>query len=79
MIDEIKQVVQNYLNNAKLSNFTVGVVVDGGIQVSEKLIIPNELISGNLKTSIIPGNRVRLLRNHGGQEFFILEVITDVT
>jgi hypothetical protein len=75
MINEIKAIVKNYLNNAKLVEFTIGTVVSEGVQVSDKLTIPNELIVGNLKASIIAGDRVRLLRNHGGNQFYILEVI----
>lgn len=75
MINEIKTIVQNYLSNAKLCSLILGTVVSGGIKVSDKLIIPSELITGNLKTTITLGDRVRLLRNHGGQEFYILEVI----
>lgn len=75
MINEIKQVVQNYLNNAKLCNYTTGEVITDGIKISDKLILPMELIVGNAKASLIVGQKVRLLRNHGGQEYYILEVI----
>jgi hypothetical protein len=75
MIQEIKTIVKNYLENAKLCSIMVGTVTNGGIKVSDKLTVPDELIVGNLKKSISPGNRVRLLRNHGGQQFYILEVI----
>lgn len=75
MIHEIKTIVQNYLNNAKLCSLMIGKVEGEGVRVSDKLIIPNELIIGNLKNSIIIGQKVRLLRNHGGQQFYILEVI----
>lgn len=75
MMNEIKAIVQNHLQNAKLCALQVGTVVSSGIKVSDKLIIPMELIVGNAKTSLIVGQRVRLLRNHGGQEFYILEVV----
>lgn len=75
MINTIKTIVSNYLNAVKLTEITVGTVVSGGIKVSDKLTVPMELISGNLKKSVSTGQRVRLLRNHGGQEFYILEVI----
>jgi len=75
MINEIKTIIQNYLNNAKLACLMVGTVTSEGIRINEKLIIPNELIIGNLKKDLTPGNKVRLLRNHGGQQFYILEVI----
>jgi hypothetical protein len=76
MINEIKLIVKNYLNNAKLCEYMTGTVETGGIRVSDKLVVPNDLIVGNLKTSIIAGQKVRLLRNQGGQQFYILEVMT---
>lgn len=77
MINEIKTIVQNYLNNAKLSCLQVGTVTSDGIKVSDKLTLPMELIVGNLKSSLVTGQKVRLLRNHGGQQFYILEVIAE--
>ena len=77
MINEIKTIIQNYLNNAKLCRFLIGTVTSDGIKVSDKLIIPNELIVGNLKKNLSVGQKVRLLQNHGGQQFYILEVISD--
>lgn len=77
MINEIKTIVQNYLNNAKLAAIMIGTVVNGGIRINEKLIIPNELIVGNLKRNLVLGRKVRLLRNHGGQLYYILEVIAE--
>ena len=75
MINEIKTIIQNYLSNAKLCQLMVGTVVSNGIKVSDKLTIPNELIRGNLKEFVKPGDKVRLIRNHGGQEFYIVEII----
>lgn len=75
MINEIKIIIQNYLNNAKLSTLQVGTVVSGGIKVSDKLTILDELIKGNLKDFVSIGDKVRLIRNHGGQEFYIVEII----
>jgi len=77
MINEIKTIIQNYLNNAKLCRFLVGTVTSDGIKVSDKLTIPNELIVGNLKKNLVTGQKVRLLQNHGGQQFYILEVISE--
>lgn len=75
MINEIKTIVRNYLNNAALCSVMIGTVVSGGIKVSDKLTIPNELIKGNLKDYVSVGNTVRLIRNHGGQEYYIIEII----
>lgn len=79
MINEIKTIVKNYLDNAKLCCLQVGTVVNDGIKVSDKLTLPMELIVGNFKTSLVAGQKVRLLRDHGGQRYYILEVIADGT
>jgi len=75
MINEIKTIVQNYLSNAKLTSLMIGTVTGDGIKVSDRLTIPNELLKGNLKSFVSPGDKVRLIRNHGGQEFYIVEII----
>lgn len=75
MIDKIKQLVQGYLDNRKLACLMIGTAVSDGIKVSEKLTIPGELVYGNLKTDLNTGDQVRLLRNDGGQAYYILEVI----
>ena len=74
MINEIKTIIQNYLNNADLCSLMIGTVVNGGIQISDKLTIPDELVKGDLKAHTHIGNKVRLIRNHGGQEFYIVEI-----
>ena len=75
IINEIKIIIENYLSNIKLTSIVIGTVVDNGIKLNDKLTIPLNFVTGNLKNSISPGQKVRLLRNLGGQEFFILEVI----
>ena len=75
MINEIKTIVQNYLNTAALCCLMTGTVTSSGIKINDKLVLPDELVIGNLKSSLINGQKVRLLRNHGGQQFYILEVI----
>ena len=77
MINEIKTVVQNYINNIKLCCLVTGTVTSNGIRISDKLVLPLELMIGNLKSSIVAGQKVRLLRDHGGKKFYILEVIND--
>lgn len=76
MINEIKTIVQGYLNSIKLPTLVIGTVVSNGVRVSDKLIVPFELVSGNLKKTIKSGDKIRMIRNLGGQEFYILEVIT---
>ncbi len=65
------------MNNAKLCGLVLGTTVSDGIKVTEKLIIPFELVHGNLKRTIKSGDKVRMIRNHGGQEFFILEIVNE--
>ncbi len=86
MINEIKTIVQNYLNNAKLTRIVIGTVATVNplsIKINEKLAVPEKLISGNLKHGFTNteqiGTKLRLIRNEGGQEYYILEVIQDVT
>lgn len=75
MIQEIKLILENYLNNAKLCTIIIGTVVSNGVRINDKIVIPNELIVGNLKKTLVLGDKVRILRNHGGRQFFILEVV----
>ena len=75
MINEIKTIVKNYLSNAKLTSLMIGTVVNDGIKVSDRLIIPNELIKGDLKEFVAVEDKVRLIRNQGGQEFYIVEIM----
>lgn len=77
MINEIKTIVHNYLNNAKLCCIMTGTVTSDGIRISDKLTLPLELITGNLKSSVVVGQKVHLLRDNGGKTFYILEVIND--
>lgn len=75
MINEIKTIIQNYLNNAKLCQLMIGTVTSNGVKVSDRLTIPNKFIRGDLKEFVTPGDKVRIIRNHGGQEFYIVEII----
>lgn len=53
----------------------VGSVESNGIRINDKLTIPYELIKGNLKDTTIIGDKVRIIRNHGGKEFYIVEIM----
>lgn len=77
MINEIKTIVQNYLGTVNLSRIETGIVKSNGIKITDKLTVPMALVSGNLKQHIKTGDRVRLLRNLGGQDFFILEIMDE--
>lgn len=82
MIDIIKKVVKNYMSNADLVNMQYGIVVQTSpIQIQlEKLIIPNTKIIvpssfKKLEISLKRGDKVLLLRQQGGQLFFVLDKV----
>ncbi|TGJ75478.1 DNA helicase [Caproiciproducens galactitolivorans] len=75
MINEIKQIVDGYLNNRKLACLMVGTVVSGGVKVSEKLTLPWELVDGTLRDYVATGDTVRLIRDDGGARYYIVEII----
>lgn len=74
MIDEIKLIISNYLNNRKPAKILQGTYEGEQIRISENLALPMELIDGNLKEYLQTGDRVRLLRDDGGQRFYLLEI-----
>lgn len=75
MISEIKQCIDNYLNNRKPACLMIGTVESGGVKLSEKLTLPWEMVYGNLKDSVTAGQQVRLFRDDGGHAYYILEII----
>lgn len=75
LFKQIKIIVENYLNNRKTACLLMGTYNGTVILVNERLPVPLALVSGNLKEKLAAGDKVRLLRNDGGQEYFILEII----
>lgn len=45
------------------------------MQVDAKFVIPMAQISGNMKSRMRSGDKVRLLASTGWEEFYILEII----
>lgn len=79
MINEIKIIIRNYISNAKLCSYMTGSVNGGGVAINDKVTIPYDLIRGNLKDQVHTGDRVRILRNNGGKEYYILEIMNKPT
>ena len=76
MINEkIKMIVDGFLNAAKLPAILIGTYDGNGVQVDSRFIIPAAQLSGNMKTQMQSGDRVRLLAPTGWEEFFVLEII----
>ena len=67
----IKTVVDNYMKSRKPAAVLVGTYTGNGVMI-EKLPIPMSMITGNAKSQLVSGDKVRLLRGH---EYYILEII----
>lgn len=76
MIAEIKEIMENYLNNRMLACIMVGTYKGGKVVLNEKSYVPKALLSGNMKGKLREGDKVRLLRNDRGKEYYILEIIS---
>lgn len=75
LFSAIKTIVDNYLNNRHPTAIVVGIYDDNVVLVNDKLPVPMSMVSGNMKTKIVSGDKLRLLRNDGGREYYILEII----
>lgn len=75
LLNYVKIIVDNYLNNRKVSAVMVGTYNGSALVVNERLPVPMSMVQGNMKARLTAGDKVRLLRNDGGREYFILEII----
>lgn len=75
LFNTIKKIVDNYLNNRKVATILIGNYNGKGIVLSDGLSLPLSIVSGNLKTKLVNGDKVRLMRGDGGKEYYILEII----
>lgn len=74
LFNTIKTIVDNYLNNRKVAAVVIGEYKGNAVMVGD-LPIPMSMITGNMKARLAIGDKVRLLRNDGGREYYILEII----
>ena len=74
LFNVIKTIVNNYLNNRKVAAVVIGEYKGGAVMVGD-LPVPMSMVTGNMKTRLVSGDKVRLLRNDGGREYYILEII----
>ena len=54
----------------------MGIYNGAAIMIGE-LPVPLGMITGNVKTKLVSGDKVRLLRNDRGREYYILEIISE--
>ena len=74
LFNVIKTIVNNYLNNRKVTAVVIGEYKEGAVMVGD-LPVPMSMVTGNMKTRLASGDKVRLLSNDGGREYYILEII----
>ncbi len=74
LFDAIKTIVDNYMKSRKPAAVLVGTYTGTAIMVGS-LPVPMSMVTGNMVGRLSSGDRVRLLRNDRGREYFILEII----
>nr|DAJ53351.1 MAG TPA: Protein of unknown function (DUF2577) [Caudoviricetes sp.]DAT06116.1 MAG TPA: Protein of unknown function (DUF2577) [Caudoviricetes sp.]DAY47181.1 MAG TPA: Protein of unknown function (DUF2577) [Caudoviricetes sp.] len=47
----------------------------GSAVVIGKIPVPMSMVTGNMKDRLVSGDKVRILRNDRGKEYYILEII----
>lgn len=72
--NQIKTVVENYMRSRKPAAILLGTYTGSAIMI-ETLPVPMSMVSGNMKSRLTAGDKVRLLRNDRGREYYILEII----
>ena len=72
--NQIKTIVENYMRCRKPAAIFLGTYTGNAVMI-ETLPIPMSMISGNMKSRLVAGDKVRLLRNDRGGEYYILEIV----
>jgi hypothetical protein len=73
LFNAIKIIVDNYVNNRQMAAMVVG-KYNGSVIIAEDLQLPMSIVFGNMKSQLVSGDNVILLRNDGGDEYYILEI-----
>ena len=71
----IKTMIDNYITNIGLTVLVIGEYKGDFVLINNNLKLPIDLLSGTLKKSLKPGDKLRLLRNQCCGEYYILEII----
>lgn len=70
----IKTIVDNYMRSRKPAAMVLGTYTGSAIMI-ETLPVPMSMIKGNMVSRLTAGDKVRLLRNDRGKEYYILEIV----
>ena len=74
LFDLIKTMVDNYMKSRKPAAVLVGTYTGSTVMIGS-LPVPLSMITGNMKSQLVSGDKIRLLRNDRGKEYYILEII----
>lgn len=74
LFSTIKTIVDNYMKARKPTAIVMG-TYNGVTVMVGSLPVPMSMLTGNMKDRMAPGDSVRLLRNDGGREYYIMEII----
>lgn len=74
LYNTVKTIVDNYIRNRKPAAVLLGTYTGNCIQIGQ-LPLPMSKVSGNMVSELTVGDKVRLLRNDGGGDYYIMEII----
>ena len=72
--DLVKTVVDNYMKCRKPAAVLMGTYTGSAVVIG-KIPVPMSMVTGNMKDRLVSGDKVRILRNARGKEYYILEII----
>ena len=72
--DLVQTVVDNYMKCRKPTAVLMGTYTGSAVVIG-KIPVPMSMVTGNMKDRLVPGDKVRILRNDRGKEYYILEII----
>ncbi|WP_312448471.1 DNA helicase [Lacrimispora sp.] len=75
LFNQIKIIIDNYINNRKIAATMIGTYDGTTIVINNQLPLPMSMVKGNMVSKLVTGDKVMLLRNDGGREYYILEII----
>lgn len=74
LFDLIKTMVDNYMKSRKPAAMLVGTYTGSAVMIGS-LPVPMSMATGNMAGQLVLGDKVRLLRNDRGREYYILEIV----
>ena len=74
MVDSMKVIAHNQVNSRNICAMRYGIYNGEEIVVEDRMSVPVRMIrNGELLTRLVPGSKVKIMRNDGGREYYIME------